>query len=594
MPSILRLVHLVPLFAAVVSVLVLGPVFPLQPGDAAPADEGVLSVPDELLVGFQAGVDPGTAEAIYRSHGAAKLEQVPGLNVHRIRVAPSALEAVASALARRPEVKFVERNKRLPPSLTANDPYYSSEWHLSKIGAPSAWDITPGSSSVVIAILDSGIDPTHPDLAAKLLPGYNFVSNNTSTGDWNGHGTIVAGAAAAIGNNSVGVAGVAWQNKVLPVVIADSSGYALFSTIASGITWAADKGAKVANLSYAATGSSTVTSAAQYALSKGMIVILAAGNCGCVDSTPANPYIISVSATDPNDALASWSSQGNFVDISAPGVSIYSTTSGGGYGAYSGTSVASPVVAGVAALMISANASLSPSNVATLLEANADDLGAAGWDPSFGYGRLNAYRAVAAAAASVTAPDTTPPTATIISPAAGSTVTGTVTVAVSASDNTSVARVDLYIDGAFNSSDTSSPYGFAWNTATTINGSHTLTAKAVDGAGNVGTSATVTVTVNNVADTSSPTVAITSTSTTGSKLSVSVSATDNVAVAKVELYVDGSLAGTKTAAPYTFTVNLNSLSTGTHTLQAKAYDNAGNTSLSAPVSFTNAATKCKK
>ena len=592
MPSIPRLARLVPLLAVVVSVLVLGPVFPLQPADAAPADAGVISVPDELLVGFQGGVDPGAAEAVYRSHGAAKIEQILGLNVHRIRVAPSALGAVASALAKRPEVKFVEPNKRLPPS--TSDPYFSSEWHLSMIGAPSAWTITQGSASVVIAILDSGIDPSHPDLAAKLLPGYNFVSNNTSTGDWNGHGTLVAGAAAAIGNNSVGVAGVAGQNNILPVVIADSTGYALFSTIASGITWAADRGAKVANLSYAATGSSTVTSAAQYAVNKGMIVIVAAGNCGCVDSTPANPYIISVSGTDSSDNLASWSSRGNFVDISAPGVSIYTTTSGGGYGAASGTSLASPVVAGVAALMFSANPSLSPSNVATLLQANADDLGAAGWDPSFGYGRVNAYRAVAAATASAPPPDTTPPTATITSPASGSTLAGTVTVAASASDDTSVARVDLYVDGAFYGSDTTSPYGFAWGTATVINGSHTLTAKAVDGAGNVGTSATVTVTVNNVADTSSPTATITSTSTSGTKLNVSVSASDNVAVAKVELYVDGGLAGTDTAAPYNFAVNLNSLALGTHTLQAKAYDNAGNVNFSTPVSFTKATTRGKK
>ena len=549
-------------------------------------------MPDELLVGFHGGVDPGAAEAVYRSHGAAKIEQIRGLNVHRIRVAPSALGAVASALAKRPEVKFVEPNKRLPPS--TNDPYFSSEWHLSKIGASSAWTITQGNPSVVIAILDSGVDPSHPDLAAKLLPGYNFVSNNTSTGDWNGHGTLVAGAAAAIGNNSVGVAGVAGQNNILPVVIADSTAYALFSTIASGITWAADRGAKVANLSYAAMGSSTVTSAAQYAMSKGMIVILAAGNCGCFDSTSANPYIISVSGTDSSDNLASWSSRGDFVDISAPGVGIYTTSSGGGYGSASGTSLASPIVAGVAALMFSANPSLSPSNVAALLQANADDLGAAGWDPSFGYGRVNAYRAVAAATASAPPPDTMPPTASITSPSAGSTLTGTVTVGVAATDDTSVSRVDLYIDGAFYGSDTTSPYGFSWNTGTATNGPHALAARAIDGAGNVGTSATVTVTVNNVADTSSPAVAITSASTSGGKLYVSVSASDNVAVAKVELYLDGGLAGTKTAAPYNFTVNLNSLALGAHTLQAKAYDSAGNVSSSTPVSFTNATTRGKK
>jgi hypothetical protein len=325
-----------------------------------------------------------------------------------------------------------------------------------------------------------------------------------------------------------------------------------------------------------------------------MIVILAAGNCGCFDSTPANQNIISVSATDAYDNLASWSSQGNFVDISAPGVGIYSTSNGGGYGSYSGTSLASPVVAGVVALMISANASLLPSDVATLLQANADDLGAAGWDPSFGYGRVNASRAVAAAAASVPVSDTTPPTATITSPATGSTVTGTVTVAVSASDNTNVARVDLYIDGAFYGSDTTSPDGFGWNTSTTTNGPHTLSARAVDGAGNVGTSATVTATVSNLADTTSPTVVITSTTINANKLSVSASATDNVAVTKVELYLDGSLIGTKTSTPYTFSVSLNSLALGTHTVNAKAYDNAGNASFSVPVSFTNATSHGKK
>jgi hypothetical protein len=282
------------------------------------------------------------------------------------------------------------------------------------------------------------------------------------------------------------------------------------------------------------------------------------------------------------------------VDISAPGVSIYTTSNGGGYSAPSGTSLASPVVAGVAALMISANPSLSPSNVATLLQANADDLGAAGWDPSFGYGRVNAYRAVAAAVASVQVPDTTPPTATITSPATGSTVTGAVTVAVTASDNTNVARVDLYIDGAFYASDTTSPYGFSWNTSTTTNGPHNLSARAVDSAGNLGTSATMTATVSNFADTTLPTVVITSATIGANKLSVSASATDNVAVAKVELYVDSSLVGTKTSTPYTFSVSLNSLALGTHTVKAKAYDNAGNTSFSVPVSFTNATSHGKK
>jgi thermitase len=550
---------------------------------------------DELLVGFHAGVSEVEAEQVYRAHGAAKIERLRALNVHRIRVVPSALDAVERALGGRPEVKFVERNHLLLADMATTDPLYPSQWHLPKIGAAEAWDITQGSAEIVIAIVDTGVDGSHPDLSSNLVPGYNFYDNNTNTSDVGGHGTKVAGAAAAVGNNATGVAGVSWDSRIMPIRVADPSGVAYTSTIANALTWAADHGARVMNVSFSpVASSSTITSAAQYVRNKGGVVVSAAGNCGCWEAINENPYLLSVSATDSSDNLTSWSSQGNYVDLSAPGLGILTTTSGGGYASVSGTSFSSPITAGVLALMMAANPSLTPTQLETLLEANADDLGAAGWDPSFGYGRVNAYRAVAAAATSIPVADTTPPTATITSPATGSTLTGTVTVAVAASDNTTVARVDLYIDGAFYGSDTTSPYGFAWNTSTTTNGPHTVTANAVDGAGNVGTSATVTVTVNNLLDTTAPTVAITSTSMSNNKLFVSVSATDNVAVAKVELYVDGKLVGTKTAAPYTYAVNLNSLAPGTHTVQAKAYDNVGNTSLSAPVSFTKAASNGRK
>ncbi len=545
----------------------------------------------ELLVGVRGGVSREQAISMLNTVGGQVLEELTQINVLRIRVAPAALDAVERALQRRPEVKFVERNGILDLAATPNDPLYSSEWHLGKIASPSAWDLTQGNSSIVVAVVDTGVDGTHPDLVNKMVPGYNVYNNNTDTSDVYGHGTMVAGIIGAETNNGLGVSSIAWLNPIMPIRITDSSLTVYYSVVANGITWAADHGAKVINVSISGVaGSSTVTSAASYAMNKGAVVVAAAGNCGCFDSTPANPYIISVSATDQNDNLASWSSTGAYVDVAAPGVSIYTTTMGGGYGTPSGTSVASPVAAGVMALIMSANPNLTPTQVISLLEANADDLGPVGYDTSYGYGRVDAYKAVAAAVSNLPPADNTPPVASITSPTNGATVSGGISVAVSASDNVGVSRVDLYIDGVLYGSDTTAPYSFYWDTTQVVNGTHTLVAVAVDGAGNTGTSAQVSVSVNNttVSDTQPPVVSINSPASTsgGTKLSVSVSATDNVAVVKVQLYLDNALFGTDTTAPYSFTINTKKLKPGQHTLQASAYDPSGNVGVSTPVTFT--------
>jgi subtilisin family serine protease len=547
----------------------------------------------ELLVGLRSGVAKEQAAKLFTSHGATVLEQFPQLNVHRIKVSSSALDAVERALSRRPEVEFVERNGMLELNATPNDPLYPSEWHLGKIGAPAAWDLARGTSSIIVAVVDTGVDANHPDLVNKVVPGYNAYNDNNDSSDVYGHGTMVAGIIGAESNNGLGVSSVGWMNPVMPIRITDSSLAVYYSVVANGITWAADHGAKVINTSIAGVaGSATVTSAASYARNKGALVIAAAGNCGCFDSTSENTSIISVSATDGSDNLASWSSQGNYVDVAAPGVAIYTTTSGGGYGAPSGTSVASPVVAGVVALMMSANPSLKPSQIESLLEATTDDLGPAGYDTAYGYGRLNAYRAVAAAATNSPPPDTTAPVASITSPGNGSTVSGGVSVSVSATDNTGVTRVDLYVDGSFYASDATAPYGFFMDTTAVGNGSHNLAAVAFDAVGNTGNSATINVNVNNnqTADTQPPSVSIVAPVSTGkgpgNKLAVSVSASDNVGVAQVQLYVDGTLVGTDTAPPYNFNINTAKLSAGSHSLQAKAYDPSGNVGLSSPLSFS--------
>ena len=205
-------------------------------------------VPDELLVGFQASVTEEQGEAVYRGHGASKIEKLRNVKVHRIKVAPAALEAVAAALAKRPEVEFVEPNWRLAPEWVANDPYFTDAWHLAKIGAPTAWDITQ-RATITVAVIDSGVNGSHPDLAAKMVPGYNFYSNNTNAADATGHGTAVAGVVGAITNNGVGVASVAPLSRIMPIRTADSTGFSYASAIVNGMTWAVDHGAKVINIS---------------------------------------------------------------------------------------------------------------------------------------------------------------------------------------------------------------------------------------------------------------------------------------------------------------------------------------------------------
>ena len=195
----------------------------------------------------------------------------------------------------------------------------------------------------------------------------------------------------------IGVASVAFGCKLMPVRISDTSGLGYSSTVASGLTWAADHGARVANISYEFTGDSAVDSAAQYFNSKGGVVTVSAGNYSTVLTIPDDPNVLTVSATDSNDAIASWSNTGTPIDLAAPGVGIWTTTAGGGYSPASGTSFSAPVTAGVAALVISANPSLTSAQVQQVLKQSADDLGAPGWDPVYGWGRVNAQKAVAAA-----------------------------------------------------------------------------------------------------------------------------------------------------------------------------------------------------
>jgi hypothetical protein len=377
------------------------------------------------------------------------------------------------------------------------------------------------------------------------------------------------------------VAAIAPDAKVMPLRITDrTDGYAYWSDIARGLTWAADHGAKVANISYGVTGSSAVATAAQYLRSKGGVVVVAAGNDSTDPGVANDPYLITVSATDSKDLKASWSNYGKLVDFAAPGVGIWTTARGNNYSSVNGTSFASPTTAAVAALVMATNPALRPIDVEAVLQNSADDLGTAGWDSYYGFGRVNAAKAVTLAA-QTTASDTQAPTVSIGSPTAGATVQDVVTVGVTASDNKGVSRVDLYANGSLVASDTSAPYGFAWDTSGLAAGNAvTLTAKAYDAANNVGTSAGVAVKIGGAVDSTPPTVAVTSPSegaTISGTVNLSASGSDDKQLSLVSVYFDGKLVCSAATNP-SCSFNANKVKTGSHTVSATAKDAAGNQS----------------
>lgn len=560
-------------------------------GAAPPA-----AVADQLLVRPKSNLSEQAVQALFVVHGAREVDAIPQLDVRVLKVPAAQRDRVLEALQHNPNIEFAELNALAGAGVLTNDPYVQSgqAWHLAKIQAGQAWDLTRATPATVIAIVDTGVAASQPDLAGKILPGYNFYANTTDTTDDRGHGTAVAGTAAAQGNNALGVAGVAWDASILPVKISDPTGYALYSNMAKALTYAVDHGARVINISfYGSSASSTLQSAADYVWARNGIIFACAGNTGT--SSPQYPAacarVIAVGATTSSDAIASYSTFGSFVSLSAPGSDIFTTNRDGTYGSWSGTSFASPIAAGVAALVVATNPQLSNAAIVDVLKKNSDDLGAVGVDPYYGYGRVNAYRAVVAAGVPPT--DLTAPVVAIVSPANGSTVAGTVTVQANASDAVGVTQVELSLDGVLTVSSTQASASFTWDTRAFANGTHTLSARAYDAAGNVGSAPDVSVNVQNsvvvTADTTAPVAAITS-PTAGTivarSLKVYTQTTDNVGVVRVELYRNGAFTASSATPDAVFSLNTNKWVDGPNLLQVVAYDAAGNAGASAVVSVT--------
>ncbi len=296
-----------------------------------------------------------------------------------------------------------------------NDPLFDNQYALKNINATGAWAVTTGKSSVIVAVIDTGVDASHPDLQGRLVKGYDFVNNDDTPEDTVGHGTFVASLIAANADDNQGIVGVAPGVQIMPLKALDRQGGDSL-TIARAIRYAADNKANVINLSLGGPQNSrSIRQAIDYATSRGVVVVAASGNSGTkgnpVEYPAALPNVVSVGATGPSDKIASFSSHNITVDVAAPGVNVFGARSsinlicraynGTPYCTASGTSFAAPYVAGAAALVLSVNPNLTPAQVENILTSTATDLGQPGTDSYYGAGLINVEKAVNAAKAGV-------------------------------------------------------------------------------------------------------------------------------------------------------------------------------------------------
>ncbi len=402
-----------------------------------PTDHEPAFVPGEVVVGFAPGLSAQQRQTVLDSRNLRVLRDLDKLDASVIETPAGAEEATAAALRDLAGVAYAELNYLAQAFGTPNDPSFGQQWNMRKINGPAAWDVTPGSADTVVAIVDTGIDLEHPDLQAKIVAGYDFVNNDDVAQDDHGHGTHCAGIAGAISNNAVGVAGVNWQTRLMPVKVLNDAGSGFYSAVAAGIVWAADHGATVISLSLGGSAASTTLSAAvNYAYTQGVVIVAAAGNGYTSGNAPtypaALPNVIGVAATTTTDTHAYYSNTGAYVDIAAPGgdssgliLSTLWTSGGHSYGSLAGTSMATPHVAGLVALLRGIAPALTPAEVATLIQSSAVDLGAAGRDDVFGWGRIDVLAAVQAA--SSPAPTATPTSTSTATPLPQPTATSTST-----------------------------------------------------------------------------------------------------------------------------------------------------------------------
>ena len=392
------------------SATIAGPAQPsAPPTPPAVSRVAVDAATSRVIVRFRASASAAAVDGARRAAGASDHAAIRQLGA-RVFIVPDSRVALA-ALRGSAAVEYAEADSLLAPTDTLpNDPYFPTgtgslnggQWGLFKTQAPKAWDVTTGSSGVLIADIDSGVALV-PDLVGQVVQGYNVLDGTTNTADTYGHGTYVAGVIAAATNNGAGIAGYCWSCRLMPVKVYSTSAGAYVSDIAAGMTWAVDHGARVLNISLGGPNTSTTLSnAVSYARQSGTVVVAAAGNsgCDCLTYPAAITGVVGVAGSDQTDTLFSYSNYGSWVPLAAPGSNL-TTWPDGSYVPVGGTSMAAPVVAGIAGLLFSRNPSATPDMVAGALFGSIDPV--AGTHRVV-YGRVNAYSAVAAIASSTPTP----------------------------------------------------------------------------------------------------------------------------------------------------------------------------------------------
>jgi len=394
--------------------------------------KGIRYAPDQILVKFKPSVSEQTIKATIAAYQTKKIKRIIRADIYQLQIQKGEnVEDTLYAMSKNPDIEYAKPNYIAYIAVTPNDTFFQFQYALDNSGqdigipgsptgtskadikATTAWGETKGNEEVLIAILDTGVDMEHPDLINKIFSsGRDFANEDSDATDDHGHGTHVAGIAAAETNNKEGIAGVAWNCKILPIKVIEADGEGYYSWIIEGIYWAVDNGADVINLSLGGDiADADLKAAVKYAFDENVVIIAAVGNDGGSVLYPAayDDYCLAVAATDYNDLRTDWSNFGPEVDVAAPGERImgpvptwYPTQIWGDfelppYGYGGGTSAATPHVAGLAALIKSIKPWLNASEIMDIMRYSADDINESeypGKDEYIGYGRLNMEKAL--------------------------------------------------------------------------------------------------------------------------------------------------------------------------------------------------------